>query len=520
MQVLSLLSYKVIKMDKIIYNKYDIINKIRDNKKKSISKEIAGILYSLSKEATKMLNADRATLYIYDKEKEELFSYVVSQLEIDEIRLKIGEGIAGMAALLKEPIIENDAPSSKYFNPFYDSQTNYKTKQIITNPLLNENNELIGVIQVLNKIEGDFYSDDLEKLKILSKIITITIEQMQVTIENSILKEYNRRLIENLDVGVLVISSNGIIQDYNSMFIKIFGLKEDVYSKRIEDVFPHFYSHFLSSSNKEIKHNKKYFHIMSSVLKDINENELGKLVIISDITERVLESKKKETEERMSIIRKMTSQLIHDIKNPLFVLRGYTKLVEQCESIEEVKKYSKSMEKEILKIIDITQEILEFSKGDVDILIEEVDVNDLNIFLIDIVRGINASFQINIRYLSSINDKVNIKIDFTKLERAIRNMVINSIEAFSGTTKKVEIEVELLTNKDFVEIYIRDKGVGIPNDIREDIFKLFFTSKKTGTGLGLSIAKAIIDKHNGFISLIDEEGWSTTFKISLPVVKK
>ncbi|HOJ50543.1 MAG TPA: ATP-binding protein [Spirochaetota bacterium] len=506
---------------RIMFDSDNIIFKIRENKKKSISKEIANVLYSLSKEATKIINADRATLYIYDKEKEELFSYVVSKLEIDEIRLKIGEGIAGRAALLREPIIENNAPSSIYFNPFYDSQTNYRTKQIITNPLINDQDELIGVIQLLNKNSGEFNNEDLEKLKILSKIITIAIEQMKITIENTILKEYNRRLIENLDTGVVVIDNNNKIQDWNTNFLKIFNLDEDVYGKNIIDVIDRLKEYLSDNSNinKEIRINKKYFHIISSSLKDINNNNLGKLFIITDITERVLESKKRETEERMSILGKMTSQLIHDIKNPLFVLRGYIKLINQSNDFNDIQKYTTTMDKEILRIIDITQEILDFSKGDIDIWVEEVSLDRLNSMLIEIIKELNASFQINIRYLNNIKEDIKLKLDLNKIERSLRNIFVNSIEAFSGTDKKVEILIELKTNNNEVEIYVKDKGIGIPPEIREDIFKLFFTNKRNGTGLGLSIAKTIIDKHKGTITLIDDPEWSTTFKITLPIFK-
>ena len=97
------------------------------------------------------------------------------------------------------------------------------------------------------------------------------------------------------------------------------------------------------------------------------------------------------------------------------------------------------------------------------------------------------------------------------LETAIKNIIINAIEALENEKK---IDIEVLYNGDFAEIRIRDYGKGIKSDKIEDIFKSGFTTKK-GSGLGLSIAKEMIEKMGGKIKIVSWEGEGTLVIIKL-----
>jgi signal transduction histidine kinase len=482
-----------------------LVSSLRIPEQLTVHENIAAVLYSISQEATRLLNAERATIYIYDHEKDVLFSYVASKLEIDEIVLKTGEGIAGKVARTRESMIVHDVEKCPDFNAFYDSQTNFKTKNLITMPLVNQKDELIGVIQVLNKKDGEFGEGDLQVLKILASVSAIAIEQAQLSQENNILKEYNRLLLQNFNAGILALDSQWRIQDFNDKFLKMFSLEENVKGKKLEKVHGELYRQ-IKAVTKEEKHiemkwGEHYLNITASDLLNFKKKMVGKLCLITDITHKVKLRQAKEIEERMSILGKMSSQIIHDIKNPLFVLRGYIKLLTSTDDEDDIKRYSQIMEQEIERILEISQEILEFSRGDIDIIVSTMDALNFNNIIIDLIKKIDDIYDIRVNcILDNDHPEKNLKIDVYKIERALRNILVNSIEAFSDDQNPV-IEIETKFYDKEVQVMIRDKGKGVPEEIWKSVFEPFVTH----------------EKHGGTLDLIRESGWKTAFLMTIPL---
>jgi len=100
-----------------------------------------------------------------------------------------------------------------------------------------------------------------------------------------------------------------------------------------------------------------------------------------------------------------------------------------------------------------------------------------------------------------------------KLKVAIRNILINAIEAIKG---QGQIEVSLRENEDQLELEIRDSGCGIPEEVAAHMFEPYYSTKEKGTGLGLPICKRILEEHEGSIKLESRPGQGTTVTIILP----
>lgn len=99
------------------------------------------------------------------------------------------------------------------------------------------------------------------------------------------------------------------------------------------------------------------------------------------------------------------------------------------------------------------------------------------------------------------------------------NIILNALQSIEGEGV-VEVSTRLVTNhsaESFVQIEVRDTGIGIPESDLDDIFNPFFTSKAGGNGLGLSISHQIVQEHGGFITVDSQVGVGTTFCINLPV---
>jgi HD-GYP domain-containing protein (c-di-GMP phosphodiesterase class II) len=147
------------------------------------------LLQLILDEVTRVMEADRSSLFLVDRTRNELHSKIAQGLAVREIRVQIGKGIAGYVAQSGETVNIRDAYADPHFNKATDLQTGYRTHTILCVPMRNKLNEVIGVLQVLNKRDGVFTAEDEELLLALSS-------QAAVAIENAILYEDIQKLFE------------------------------------------------------------------------------------------------------------------------------------------------------------------------------------------------------------------------------------------------------------------------------------------------------------------------------------
>ena len=167
--------------------------------------ELDKLLSTTSEEVARILNADRCSVFLLDEEKNELWSFVAMGIEKGkQIRFPADKGIAGYVATTGEVLNIPDAYQDPRFNPEIDRKTGYRTRNMLTMPLLNKNKEIIGVFQVLNKEDGPFTEKDQELLNALSQIAA-------TAIENSILYEEQ---VESLNSFVETLSATLDTRDY------------------------------------------------------------------------------------------------------------------------------------------------------------------------------------------------------------------------------------------------------------------------------------------------------------------
>lgn len=150
------------------------------NVTRNISRELEldRLLLTIMDEVKTALKADRCTVFLYDKEKNELWSKVAHGEK--EIRFSAELGIAGYVARTGDVLNIPDAYADERFNPEIDKQTGYQTYNILTFPLRNKLSEVIGVFQVLNKFEGPFTREDERLLDVISTIAATQLENAQL----------------------------------------------------------------------------------------------------------------------------------------------------------------------------------------------------------------------------------------------------------------------------------------------------------------------------------------------------
>ncbi len=138
--------------------------------------KIQDVLANIVTVAADLVNADRGTLYLVEKEKGILWSEVTLGEEVKEIHLKIGEGIAGAVAENGEIINIPDAAEDKRFQSTYDKASGYTTKSILCLPIKNKEGNIVGVLQLLNSFNDKFSDLDEELLSALSIFIALALE--------------------------------------------------------------------------------------------------------------------------------------------------------------------------------------------------------------------------------------------------------------------------------------------------------------------------------------------------------
>jgi adenylate cyclase len=177
--------------------------------------ELGRLLGKAMSEATRMLDAERSTLFLNDAKTGELFSYVGDKLET-EIRFPNHAGIAGAVFTSGESIRIPYAYADLRFNPAFDRQTGYFTRSILCVPVFNKAGTAIGVTQALNKRGGPFTVDDESRLRAFTAQIAGGLENAKLFADVQAMRNYNESMLESMSNGVITFDEDGLAQTCNA----------------------------------------------------------------------------------------------------------------------------------------------------------------------------------------------------------------------------------------------------------------------------------------------------------------
>ncbi len=149
-------------------------------------------------QTNQVMNTEKASVFLIDSAGEQLWSMVSTDLGKDEVRIPKDRGVAGWVFQNRSPLIINDAYSDPRFNPEVDKKTGFKTRNILSIPLINREKECIGTLQALNKKTGDFNEDDQEFLTSASHYMAIAIENAKLYDDLRVLDLAKERVINHL----------------------------------------------------------------------------------------------------------------------------------------------------------------------------------------------------------------------------------------------------------------------------------------------------------------------------------
>jgi signal transduction histidine kinase len=217
--------------------------------------------------------------------------------------------------------------------------------------------------------------------------------------------------------------------------------------------------------------------------------------------------------ERLSAVGRMASTIIHDIKNPMGTLRVYAQVMKKKSGNEEAAKLADEMIHQVDRFVNMTQEILDFTRGVSSTNIQELDFGETMGAVLDFIeKDLSKN---NVQLVRDTQFQGQVKMDQDKMVRVFYNLASNARDAMP---QGGSLTVSTGPSNGYVKIEFRDSGTGMPEEVRKRIFEPFMTyGKKHGTGLGMAIVKKVIDDHQGKIEIESEMGKGTTIRILLPV---
>ncbi|MEJ2697347.1 MAG: ATP-binding protein [Candidatus Sulfobium sp.] len=326
---------------------------------------------------------------------------------------------------------------------------------------------------------------------------------------------YNEDILQSVPSGVISFDKGLIITKMNSSAGKILDLTEDevigkdydsVLSGPVADVIGERKTveraevAYVTGDGKRI-----WLGLNMSPLKDSANNIIGQILVFTDLTELKAFQSQMELRERLSNLGEMSAGIAHELRNPLGVISGYTKMLMKKAgpgSLAAVEAIAKEVE-----VMDrIIKDFLSFAKP-TEPAFSEVDLNEL----IDGCLGGIPGGEEGIKVIRKTDGLSKVRGDEVLLRQALTNLVQNAIESMPDGG---ELRISG-SGGDPLSVAVSDTGHGIPESIRDKIYMPFFTTKERGTGLGLSIVHKIVVSHGGSLDVESGEQ-GTTFTINLP----
>lgn len=459
---------------------------------------------------------------------------------IYENLLEEDEGIEGL----------NDKPKTFNFK-HYKSQIR---ELYIKENLTPEN--IIEVENIMDEFELEVLNNFRENISIA--VINNISENKKIEKELRESEEKYKTLLNMLPDPVYVISQN-LIQYANNAALEMFGVKslDAVVGKELSYFLkvPIKYQSLVQQQDDILKRTcvltpveRKYIRKSDNKYLDIEataaiiKNQDRELILnvsrdievrkkIEKLKQRVNEKslKLKEATRYDEIKNEFFANISHEFRTPINVILGVIQLFEKADNVhdayevqEKLRKYIGITKQNCYRLIRLVNNLIDITKIDAGHL-------RINLVRLDIVNLIESICMSVVEYMKTKGielifdtdiEELEICVDPDKIERIMLNLLSNAIKF---TNANGQVFINLYYDEGYIDIVVRDTGIGIPKEKQKEIFNRFVQVERTlsrnreGSGIGLSLVKAFVEMHNGELILNSEVGKGSEFIIKIPV---
>jgi len=263
--------------------------------------KLGSLLERIIGTVTRMLNAERSTLFLNDERSNELYTELGEGLGATKIRFPNHLGIAGTVFSTGRTVNIPHAYADLRFNPSFDRQTGFFTRSILCTPLLNKQGKVIGVTQVLNKRGGVFSDDDAARLKAFTAQLAVALENAKLFDDVQTMKNYAESILESMSSALVTIGDNDLVRTANQAAGRIFQCRTcDLIGKpwgeclgeanawlqqRVDEVRSSGEAWNLMDAELQVRDAPTSANITVLPLTDVRSGPMGAMVMVDDITE-------------------------------------------------------------------------------------------------------------------------------------------------------------------------------------------------------------------------------------------
>jgi len=223
-----------------------------------------------------------------------------------------------------------------------------------------------------------------------------------------------------------------------------------------------------------------------------------------------------ELSRRLSAIGRLTSGVAHEVKNPINAIVVHLEVLRQKmkEVDPDTRRHVDVISSEIQRLDRVVQTLVDFTRP-VELRLSDMDLRKVVEDVVMLASPAAEKHNVMIER-ETAPDALPVRIDADLVKQAVLNIVLNGLQAMpNGGTLRLTVRRE----GDGAMIGVRDQGAGIPDNIRDKIFNLYFTTKSGGSGIGLAMAYRVVQLHHGsveFSTIIDH---GTTFYLRFPLAE-
>lgn len=344
------------------------------------------------------------------------------------------------------------------------------------------------------------------------------------------IQTFTGEILTNMTQAVITVNKNDKIEIFNKKAEDIFSLKsEKIIGKKYNAGLNDYKEILEIIEKKKIVKNvefklspdgkeEKILSVNSTLIHDAQGGFSAFTVVIDDVTETKHNERQKQQNEKLIAMGELASGVAHEVRNPLNSINMIAQRLEKEYSdkinSEDFSTLSNVLKTESARVNNIIEQFLKFARPP-KLNFNVVSVKD---FLEDIkqITDISVSEK-GLSLTVKIENEKNLEIDTEQMKQVFINLIQNAVDA-TPAGGNINITFKTKNGKSIFEV--EDTGTGIPDEILNKIFNIYFTTKSRGIGLGLSIVQQIVSQHNGNIYVESRKEKGTKFILEIQTKNK
>lgn len=381
-------------------------------------------------------------------------------------------------------------------------------------------NPVVGTLSLMTKIDDS----STFHLGLLSSSIDSIEREITVDVQNRRLQELNQIMINTTCNGIVITDQDGIITSFNESAERIFQLNKTLCVGNSINVIEEISHYFINALEKnqeviydeicyQVGKEKKYIIIDVLPIFDQKKDLIGCYGQFRDVTERYMMERQIIENEKLSTIGRLSAGLAHEIRNPLTPIMGFIDLLGKYYQDETAKNYLTIISDELERVNQLVSNFVLTSRPDAPSK-KKIKVIDLVWQTVNFMKSEASLKNIEIVVEFELIEIVELSIDANQIKQVLINLIQNAMDV---TPSGGKMYIRALNDSEGIFIEVKDNGVGITKEEKEQLFLPFFSTKEDGVGLGLSVCQRIIKNHQGKIVVESQVGEGSTFTVYLPV---